>query len=160
MLGAEDPLADDEGLQPQRVQVQADGVQVVAAGELAGVAVLLLGQLDLLGEPRLVPHLARRAPVLDGALRVVVLVQEGGAEQLEGAGDPLGAVVQRVGQILEDLGRPLEAGRLQRVVLVAGLQVRVGAVTQQQLGRLEPAKKYLVTSIKKVKNIFSCNENI
>merc|ERR1712045_686177 len=73
VLGAEDPLADDEGLQPQRVQVQADGVQVVAAGELAGVAVLLLGQLDLLGEPRLVPHLARRAPVLDGALRVVVL---------------------------------------------------------------------------------------
>ena len=138
VLDPEDPLTDDQGLETEGIKIQADGIQFSSVGELARVSVLLLGKLDLFGQTRFLSHLTRRAPVLNRALRVVMLVKKCGAEQFKRARNPLGTVIQRVGKILENFRGSFEAGGLQCIILVSGLQVRVGAILEQQFCRLEP----------------------
>ena len=46
VLCAKNPLADDETLQPERVEVEGQGFQLRASCELGGISELLLGQLQ------------------------------------------------------------------------------------------------------------------
>ena len=46
VLCAKNPLADDETLQPEGVEVEGQGFQLGASCELGGISELLLGQLQ------------------------------------------------------------------------------------------------------------------
>ena len=46
VLCAKNPLADDETLQPEGVEVEGQGFQLRASCELGGISELLLGQLQ------------------------------------------------------------------------------------------------------------------
>ena len=46
VLCAKNPLADDETLQPEGVEVEGQGFQLCASCELGGISELLLGQLQ------------------------------------------------------------------------------------------------------------------
>ncbi len=138
VAGAEDPLANHQALHPHRVLVEVQGVELLQARELLHTPELTLRLGDDLGQVELVPELARGLPVVERADVVVVIVQEGGTQELVGRSDPVVAVRDVAHQVLEDLGRPFQTGSLKSVILVSGLQESVGSISQEQPGRLEP----------------------
>ena len=113
VLCAKNPLAYDERLKPEGVEVQSQRLKLNSCRELRGVAELFLGQLErdrcwnwawsvisgshlnLLRESGSFPLITSSSPVLQSLLAVVVLVKECAAKEFVGRGNSL-----RTGKVL------------------------------------------------------------
>lgn len=66
-------------------------------------------------------------------LYFIVLVEERGSDEIVSVCEALRRVGDARHQVVEDVKRPLQAGRLERVIVVAAASVRVGSVLHQKL---------------------------